>query len=109
MAIKIPTLKQMKRDRSKTTYEYSVNSLLSNIHAGICSKQEYLDVPFMLHNEEDRAILEKIITEFNLKGHKLEKVAEVPEKRADQQGKIVEYIAVRLRIHIEPLTFSGKE
>jgi len=109
MAVVIPTLKQMKKDRVKTTYEYSVRGIIDNIHRGICAKFEYIDVPYMVHNQEDKELLDKIITNFNKKGHKLEKVAEVPEKKAGPQGQMVEYVAVRLRIHIEPLVFVEKK
>ena len=108
MAIKIPTLDQMKKDRLNTTYEYSVEGLLRNIHAGLCNKMEYIDVPFILHTEEDRELLDNIISSFRKKGHTLEKVAEVPEKKAGPDGRIIDYIAVRLRIHIEKHVFIEK-
>jgi hypothetical protein len=108
MAIKIPTLAMMKKNRLITTYEYSVESLLRNIHGGLCTKMEYIDVPFILHNEEDGVLLNKIISSFRKKGHTLEKVAEVPEKKTSPDGNIIEYVAVRLRIHIEPHVFIEK-
>ena len=101
MSVKIPTLLQMKQDRIKKVTENSTMGFLNTIHAGLCNKLEYIDIPFNVLNDEDRKILDDIIAGFKAKDYNLEKINELPFQAMTQMG-LISGINVIHRFQLEP-------
>jgi len=98
-AVKIPTLEQMKKDRLQKTMRYSIESMLTSIHSGLCAKMEFIDIPFVVYNEEDKGVLDKIVAEFKKKKYVIEKMAEIPNQHMTSGG-LTTFITVINRVNL---------
>jgi len=79
MSSKIPTFKQLKKDRDARTLQYSLEAFISSIHRGLCNEQmEFMDIPFSCMNEMDYKTLEKLVIILKKKGYQLEKTQDLP-------------------------------
>lgn len=85
-ATKIPTLEQMKKERYAKVLEYSTTGFLTNIHGAICAKMEFVDIPFFIYGDEDKEILDKIISRFRAKKYNIEKMADIPQQQMTPSG-----------------------
>jgi hypothetical protein len=109
MSVKIPTLAQMKKDRIKKVTEQSTMGFLHNIHAGLCNKFEFIDIPFNVCNEEDRKILDGLIAAFTEKNYSIQKMAELPFQTMTPMG-LMNGVNVIHRFQLEPkMTFIEKK
>jgi len=101
MLVKIPTLVQMKKDRVKKVTEHSTMGFLNTIHAGLCNRLEYIDIPFNVLNDEDRKILDSIIEGFKSKDYNFEKINEIPFQAMTPMG-LISGVNVIHRFQLEP-------
>lgn len=100
---KIPTLDELKKNKSKRIIKNAIDSIINLLHNGLCMGADFVDFPFVVYNEEENKIITDIIQEFADKDYKIEKIANIPQEQMTSKGRMTSHIIVH-RIDLREAT-----
>jgi len=86
--INIPTLEEIKKQRYTRVKNESSSSIVTAIHAAICSGVFYVDIPYVIQNNEDEKIMIEVFEEFKNKGYKFDIIDTMDQDCDSPFGKL---------------------
>jgi len=99
--IKIPALGKVKAGLSEWVLENSITGALQQVRAGLSNSMDYIDTTFIVNNDSDYDLNEKVLSKFREAGYDIELVNKTHQPVKLPDGKEFTRVFLVNRYHLK--------